>query len=81
MKIRTRVAGVITGTAMVGITAFALGTATPAGAAQQTQNTRPAAVASAQATVSQGWGCWGDDCGWWDDDDDWGWDGGWGWGW
>lgn len=75
MKIRTRVTGVIAGTAMTGLTAFALGTATPAGAAQRTQPVEPTigSAAPAQASLSQGWGCWGADC-WWDDGwDSWDW--------
>lgn len=77
MKIRTRVAGAIAGTAMAGLTAFALGTATPAGAAQQTQPAKStiSSITPAQGTLSQGWECWGDDCDWWYDD----WDGYWGW--
>jgi hypothetical protein len=75
MKIRTRVAGAVAGTAMAGLTAFALGTATPAGAAQQTQTAKPttSSVTPAQATSSQGWECWGDDCWWGEGWDDWGW--------
>lgn len=79
MKIRIRVAGAIAGTAIAGLTAFALGTATPAGAAQQTQPAKSTISSGtpAQTTLGQGWGCWGDDC-WWDN----GWDGGWdNWGW
>jgi hypothetical protein len=78
MKIRTRLAGAITGTAMVGITAFALGTAAPAGAVQQTQPAKSAVTSTATVQPTLAQDCWGDDC-WWDDDGDW--DGGWGWGW
>ena len=87
MRIRTRMAGAIAGTAFAGLAALAVGAAAPAGAQQlrpaaQTVTTA-AASAPAQATIAQH--CWDGDCGWgyWDDDD---WGGGWdswygGWGW
>jgi hypothetical protein len=76
MKIRTRIAGAVAGTAVAGLAAFAVGTATPAGA-QQAQLTKPAvSTATPLLAPHDGWSCWDDDCGWWDDD----WDS-WGWGW
>ncbi|HEY0541451.1 MAG TPA: hypothetical protein VGD53_23975 [Actinoallomurus sp.] len=77
MKIRTRLAGAIAGTAFAGLTALAVGTAVPAGAQQVRPSTQ---TVSAAPQLSQS--CWDDDCGGgWDDDgwDSWGdsWGGGW----
>jgi hypothetical protein len=75
MKIRTRMAGAIAGTAFAGLTALAVGTAVPAGAQQLQPSTQTVSAAPQQATLAQG--CWDDDCGGgWDD----GWDS-WGGGW
>lgn len=77
MRIRTRMAGAVAGTAFAGLTALAIGTAAPAGA----QPTQPAAQTISTATVqhSQSWDCWNGDCwGGWDDGWD-SWDGGWYW--
>jgi hypothetical protein len=69
MKIRTRMAGAIAGTAFAGLTVFAVGTAAPAGAQQVNTGTQAVSV------VTQGCGYW-DDCDW--DDDGWdSWGGGW----
>lgn len=76
MRIRTRVATVIGGAAIAGMTAFAVGTAVPAGAQQARPAVQAASVAPQQATAAQG--CWGDDC-W--GDDDWGYSGDWDEGW
>jgi hypothetical protein len=76
MKIRTRMAAAIAGTAFAGLTGLAVGTALPAGAQQV--KTSPQAVSVAAHSQS----CWDEDCGWGGDDwggDDWG--GGWGGGW
>jgi hypothetical protein len=71
MKIRTRMAGAIAGTAFAGLAALAVGTAAPAGAQQVKTSTQTVSVATSQS-------CWDDDCGWgWGDD---GWDS-WGGGW
>ncbi len=68
---RTRIAGAIAGTAFAGLAALTVGTAAPAGAAQQV---RPATHTVSVVPQS----CWGDDCGYWDDDDGWGgWGGNW----
>jgi hypothetical protein len=67
MRIRTRMAGAIAGTAFAGLTALAVGTAAPAGAQQVKTGTQAVSVAP------QGCGYW-DDCGGWDDDY---WGGGW----
>jgi hypothetical protein len=84
MKIRTRMAGAVAGTAFAGLTALAVGTAAPAGAQQLQPSTQTVSAAPQQATVAQH--CWDGDCGGgWDDDgwDSWGggwdsWYGGWG---
>jgi|1185.fasta_scaffold697884_1 hypothetical protein len=71
MKIRTRMAAAIAGTAFAGLTGLAVSTALPAGAQQVKAG--PQAVSVAAHSPS----CWNGDCGW-DDDDDWGyWGGGW----
>jgi hypothetical protein len=73
MKIRTRLAGAIAGTAFAGLTALAVGTAVPAGAQQVQPSTQ---TVSATPQLSQS--CWDEDCGGgWGDD---GWDS-WGGGW
>jgi hypothetical protein len=87
MRIRTRMAGAIAGSAFAGLAALAVGAAAPAGAQQlrPAAQTVSAAPAPAHAVVAPQ--CWDDDCGWGDggwDDDDWGggwdsWYGGWGW--
>ncbi|WP_285577236.1 hypothetical protein [Actinoallomurus iriomotensis] len=74
MRIRTRMATAIGGAAVAGMTALAVGTATPAGAQQARPPVQAASVTPLQATTAQG--CWGDDCWGWDDDD-YGWGGGW----
>ena len=58
MKIRTRMAGAVAGTAFAGLAALAVGTAAPAGA-QQVKPAQPAVSTATpqQATLSQG-------CGW-----------------
>ena len=81
MRIRTRVAGVIAGTAFAGLTAVAVGTAASAGA----QQIKPANPAISSVTTSQhpaypGCGYWDDDCDWWYYGGN-GWYGGWDWGW
>jgi hypothetical protein len=84
MRIRTRLAGAIAGSAVAGLAAFAVGTATPASAQQTRPATQTVSMATQQPTAVPK--CWGGDC-W--GDDDWGddWDGGWywnswyGWGW
>jgi hypothetical protein len=70
MRIRTRLAGAVAGTAFAGLTALAIGTAAPAGAQPIQPVNRTVSVAPQHTAVNQS--CWGDDCGW----DDWG-DGGW----
>jgi hypothetical protein len=87
MRIRTRMAEAIAGTAFAGLTVLAVGAAAPAGAQQLGPATQTVSAAPAQATLSQG--CWDGDCGggYWDDDDGWdswyggwnSWNGGWGW--
>jgi hypothetical protein len=84
MRIRTRIAAAMAGTACAGLTALGVGTAAPAGAQQLRPVAHASSVAPQQATaVAQS--CWDDDCGWgWDDDDyGYGWGYGWGdgWGW
>ena len=81
MRIRTRVAGAVAGTAFAGLTALAIGTAAPAGAQPIQPANQTVSVASQHTAINQS--CWDGDCGW----DDWGyggwygWDGGWdGWG-
>jgi hypothetical protein len=74
MKIRTRMAAAIAGTAFAGLTGLAVGTALPAGAQQVRPSPQAVSVATAHSQS-----CWDDDCGW---DDDWGggwdsWGGGW----
>lgn len=72
MRIRTRVAGVVAGTAFAGLTALAMGTATPAGAQPIQPANQAVSVAPQHAAITQS--CWGGDC--WDDWGDWG-GGGW----
>jgi invasion protein IalB len=71
MKIRTRMARAIAGTAFAGLAALAVGTAAPAGAQQV--KTSPQAV-----SVATSHGCWDEGCGWDDGGDSWdSWGGGW----
>jgi hypothetical protein len=81
MRIRTRIAAAMAGTACAGFTALGVGTAAPAGAQQLSPVAQASSAAPQHATIAQN--CWDGDCGWgWDDDDDWGWSswgGGWGW--
>ena len=68
MKIRTRVAEVIAGTAFAGLTALAVGTAAPAGAQPAQPASQTVSSAAPQhATYNNGCGYWDDDCdGWYD---------------
>ncbi|GAA4513540.1 hypothetical protein GCM10023191_080770 [Actinoallomurus oryzae] len=75
MKFRTRAATAVGGAAVVGMTAFAVGAAAPAGAQQAKPAVQAASVTPHHGTAAQG--CWDDCWGWGGDHWGGGWDEGW----